>query len=231
MTELPAQPVSPREREDAVERLCAHFAADHLGTEEFERRLDLAYAAQTRNELVALEQDLPELRAAADPGVPEAAVPAPASSSMVDTSRSVQERDFMVAVMGGTERGGNWIPARHTTVLSVMGGAELDFRDATFTTREITVTLFSIMGGASIIVPPGVRVESNGVAIMGGWGKPLDSAPIDPAAPTIRINGLVMMGGVDVRVRYRGESEREARKRIRAEKKARKGALPPGTDG
>ena len=136
----------------------------------------------------------------------------------------------MVAVMGGTERGGNWIPAKHTTVLSVMGGAELDFREATFTTKEITVTLFSIMGGAGIIVPPGVHVESNGVAIMGGWGKPLDSGPIDPDAPTIRINGLVMMGGVDIRVRHPGETEREAKKRIRAEKKARRNALPPGSE-
>ncbi|MDH3732646.1 MAG: DUF1707 domain-containing protein [Gemmatimonadota bacterium] len=231
MTDLPVQPIPPSERQKTVDRLCAHFAADHLETDEFERRLDLAYAAQARNELVALEQDLPELRRGAEAEAVDSTLPAPAPSASVDTSRPVQERDFMAAVMGGTERGGNWIPAKHTTVLTLMGSASLDFREATYTSQEISVTLFSIMGGAEIIVPPGVHVESNGIAIMGGWGKPVDRTPADPNAPVIRINGLVLMGGVDIKERQRGETERDARKRLKAEKKAaRRGSLPPGSD-
>jgi hypothetical protein len=224
MTELPARPISPHERQTAVDTLCAHFAADHIETDEFERRLDLAYAAQAKNELLALFKDLPELQQESG-----SAAPVVAPSVEVDTTRQAAEREFMLAVMGGTERKGRWTPPRHMTVLAIMGGAGLDFRDAVFAHNEINVTIFSIMGGAEILVPPGVRVESNGIAILGGFGAAQQTEATDPNAPVVRINGLVMMGGVDIQERRPHESEREARKRIKAEKKAAKqAALPPG---
>jgi hypothetical protein len=217
-----------------VDRLCAHFAADHLETDEFERRLDVAYAAQARNELVALEQDLPALLAGAEAEaghatMSEAITAAPVTGAVVDGSRPAPERDFMLAIMGGTERAGNWTPARRIKVFSMMGGAGLDFRDATFASQEVTVTVFSVMGGAEIIVPPGVHVESSGIAIMGGFGAAQRSRPTNPNAPVIRINGFVLMGGVEIKERLSGESEREARRRIKAERKAAKQAsLPRG---
>ncbi|MFV1986369.1 MAG: DUF1707 domain-containing protein [Gemmatimonadota bacterium] len=233
MTELPIRPISTTERQRAVDRLCAHFAADHLETDELERRLDLALAAQSRNELVALEQDLPALQAGAEAeaeqAMSETIVAVPVQGAVVDSSRPAPERDFLLSIMGGTERAGNWTPAKRIKVFAMMGGSTLDFREATFATREITVTLLSIMGGAEIIVPPGVHVESNGIAIMGGFGTVLHSQPTSPNAPVIRINGFVLMGGVEIKERFVGETEREAKRRIRAEKKAAKQAsLPPG---
>lgn len=237
MTDLPARPISPDQRQSAVDRLCAHFAADHLETDEFERRLDLAYAARSHNELAVLEQDLPELRAGAEAEAgsttsgSEVMASEAVLGAIVDTSRAAPERDFMLAVMGGTERAGNWTPARRIKVFSMMGGAGLDFRDATFASGEITVTVFSIMGGAEIIVPPGVHVESNGIAIMGGFGAAQQTRPTNPNAPVIRINGFVLMGGVEIKERHSGESEREAKRRIKAEKKAaRQTSLPPGRE-
>jgi hypothetical protein len=61
MADLPSQPISPQERQVTVDRLCAHYAADHLDTDEFERRLDLAYAARSGGELMAVVRDLPAL--------------------------------------------------------------------------------------------------------------------------------------------------------------------------
>ena len=223
MNDLPTRVISAQERQATVDRLCAHFAADNLRTAEFESRLDLAYAAQTGAELVALEQDLPELPSDATAGVP---APAPSPATIVDTSRPVSERDFMLSIMGGSERKGNWTPPQRLTVLSVMGGTCLDFRDATFASREVNVSLVAIMGGAEIIVPPGVHVESNGIAIMGGFGREEPGRPVDPGAPVIRINGLVIMGGVEIKERHPGESDREARKRLKAERKAKKLAPP-----
>lgn len=224
MADLPVRPISPQERQVTVDRLCAHYTADHLETEEFERRLDLAYAARSGGELTALVRDLPALEAresgeAADPA--HAPAPAPAPGPRVDTSRAVSEHKFMLAVMGGAERAGKWTPPRRMTVLSMMGGAGLDFRDATFAAPEIQVTVVTIMGGTEIIVPPGVHVECNGVAIMGGFGSSEPGQPATPGAPVIKINGLAMMGGVEVTERLPGESAREARKRLKAERKAR----------
>ena len=57
-------------------------------------------------------------------------------------------------------------------------------------------------------VIPGVRVESNCMAFMAGYEEdaPLESDP--PAdAPVLRINGLAIMAGIEVRVRRPGEDQ------------------------
>jgi hypothetical protein len=76
------------------------------------------------------------------------------------------------------------------------------------------------MGGAEIIIPPGLSVDSSGVAIMGGFGHANTPMPADPNAPRLRINGFCFMGGVDITERYPGESAKDARDRQRRERKA-----------
>ncbi len=78
------------------------------------------------------------------------------------------------------------------------------------------------MGGVQIIVPPTLQVEASGFAIMGGF-EPVDRVPDnpDPATPVLRIRGFAMMGGVVIEMRLPGESEREARKRRKLERKRR----------
>ncbi len=136
----------------------------------------------------------------------------------------------MLAIMGGVERKGAWIPPRRMTVAAVMGGAELDFREATFGAEVTDVWVVAIMGGVEIIVPPGIRTDLKGVIpIMGGSGSDAPSAGLPPDAPTVRVRGLALMGGLEVKVRLPGESEKEARKRIRTERKTRqlqKGSPP-----
>ncbi len=219
MTDSQTKALSPDERQATVDRLCAHFARDGMDTTEFERRLDIAYAARTRAELVALERDLPAL-----PGDTHDALPdrAPAASVPVDPAGSVQENDLLVSIWGATERKGSWVPPRRLHAVTVMGGTDLDFRQASFATREVSVRLFAMMGGVDIVVPPGVRVEWGGIALMGGVTMPERATPPAPDAPLIRLSGLVCMGGVDVVERFPGESVRDARKRIRKDRKARR---------
>lgn len=221
-SKLPAKKVSSHERQATVDRLCAHFAQDNMGDSELERRLDLAYAARTMAELVALERDLPALQPEPAPSGPEVQLPAPAQPALIDPNRPVSSRDLMISVMGSTERKGSWTPPRTLTALSVWGGATLDFREATFATPEVSVRLLTVMGGVDIIVPPGVRVEWNGIAIMGGVSIDTTGDPPDSDAPVIRVSGLVCMGGVDIVERLRGESAKEARKRIKAARKAQR---------
>ena len=224
--------LSPEERQATVDRLCTHFAQDAIGTTDFERRLDIAYAARTRAELVALEEDLPSLpgetRAAVLVGPPVSHEPARGDEYggvPVDPARPIRESALLVSIWGGTERKGSWVPPRRLNAVTVMGGTDLDFRQATFATGEVSVRLFTLMGGVDIVVPPGVRVEWGGIALMGGVSMPEpDTAPA-PDAPVIRISGLVCMGGVDVVERFPGESARDARKRIRKDRKARRRRL------
>lgn len=212
--------LSPEERQATVDRLCAHFARDDMDTTELERRLDIAYAARTRAELVALEQDLPALGAETRPKkVPEGAR---AATVPVDPERTAQEHDLIVSIWGATERKGSWMPPRQLTAVTVMGGTDLDFRQAAFATETVSVRLLVLMGGVDIVVPPGVRVEWGGIALMGGVTMPEPLTPPAPDAPILRLSGLVCMGGVDVVERHPGESAREARKRISRDRKPRR---------
>jgi hypothetical protein len=84
----------------------------------------------------------------------------------------------------------------------------------------VEVHVLTLMGGVEIIVPPQLAVESDGVAIMGGFDH-AGSAPAaaDAEATVLRIHGFAVMGGVEIKIRLPGESERDARKRKRAERK------------
>ena len=72
-----------------------------------------------------------------------------------------------------------------------------------------------------MLVPLDVRVECSGIGIMGGFDhKTTVTSTTDPKAPIIRVNGVAIMGAVEVTVRYPGETARDARLRLKAERKA-----------
>lgn len=209
----PALPVALEpQRQRVVDQLCEHYAVEHLTDDALDERLTKAYQATTLVELQALVADLPALTA---PGA------APSAATAVARADYVPERQVIVAVMGGTERKGVWTPPQNLHVFALMGGAELDFREARFGPGVTEVTCFALMGGVEIVVPPGVHVELNGIAIMGGFGQTGRAAPAttDPNAPVLRIGGFAMMGGVEVDIRLPGEKAGEARRREKLERK------------
>jgi Domain of unknown function (DUF1707)/Cell wall-active antibiotics response 4TMS YvqF len=179
-------PMLVRQRERVIERLGANFINDFLSLEELDQRLSLAFKARSYAELQQLVANLPEqstsqaVRMAAPDRVPE--------------------RGFMAAVMGGSLRGGSWLVPRHLKVFTFWGGAGIDLRQARLAPGITEIEVYAIMGGAEIIVPPGVRVETDGVAIMGGFEATAgDADALGADVPTVRISGLCIMGGVDAR--------------------------------
>lgn len=203
-------------KEAAVRRLGAHFAADHLTVEEFERSVDRVYSAVSVRELEGLFANLPALPSTALPD----RVP---STSPVRRARSedVPERGLQIAIMSGSEKKGSWIPARTHTTVALMGGAGLDLREAQFGPGITEMRILAVMGGVEVIVPPGLAVETHGIGIMGGF-EAFDqaSADPDPSAPRLIIKGVAIMGGVEVTVRLPGETARDAKRRRRSERKA-----------
>lgn len=201
-------------RERAIARLCEAFAQDHLELGELETRIDIAHRATSAAELDALLNDLP---------VPPASVePLPATAPADTGARireAVRESRTLLAFMGGVERRGNWSPGRKNVVIALMGGADLDFRDVELPPGETEVFIFAMMGGVDLVVPPDLIVDASGIAIMGGFGH--SSAPRDPApdAPVLRITGFCFMGGVDISVRRRGETAKDARLREKEERR------------
>lgn len=209
-------------RQTTIDALCEHFAEDALDVEEFERRVEAAHRAGSAAELKALLRDLP------GGGMParrdEASPQAPGRRFRVTSAAQVKERELVVAVMGGASRSGKWAPARTNHAMAFMGGVELDFREAVMGPGVTELQVLAVMGGVEIIVPPGMRVQSHGIALMGGFDHVEDvrDAADDPEAPLLRITGVGLMGGVDVTFRHPGESAREARRRRKLERRERR---------
>jgi hypothetical protein len=182
---------SDAEREAIVARLHDAGAEGRLTIEELAERIDAAYAARTRAELEPLVADLP---AATGSGVAAGPASAPSAASPARRMSSV-----VLGVLGGGDRRGRWrVPAR-LTVVNVMGGADLDLREAVLDAPEVEITVWSLMGGSDILVPEGVHVELGGFALMGANDLRLEGDAPPPGAPVVRVKAWSLMGGTDVK--------------------------------
>ena len=192
--------VPPAARERVVQDLADHFAQDRLTMPEYERRVELAYRADSTDALRELTRDLAPLVPA------QMTQPAPlVAPAGVSTGLATRAKTFF-ALMSGVVRRGKWtVPARMRAI-ACMGGIGLDLREAILTASVTDIYVFALMGGVEIIVPPNVRLETDGFAIMGGFEDQLkDPASGDPNLPLIRVHGLAIMGGVEARVADSGE--------------------------
>ncbi len=176
---------SDGERHATLDALAGAAAEGRLTLEELADRTEAALAATTRGDLARVTADLP---AAAAPAAP--------------AGRSRGTR-WAFGIMGGGDHRGRWRIAPRCTVVNVMGGADLDLRDAVVEGREIEITVWSLMGGSTITVPDGVEVDAGGFAFMGGNDVRVEGPAPPPGAPVIRVRAWTVMGGTDV-VRRRG---------------------------
>ena len=197
---------SDADRERVAGLLRDAYAEGRLSPVEHEERLAEVYRATTYGELVPVLHDLPVPPGALSvPGVgqaialtPSAAVvPSTASGLVVDPSRVEQGQGTAVAILSGVERKGRWVAPPSMTTVAFMGGVEMDFSDAVLTAQETTMTVLCLMGGIEITVPDGIEVRFDAVALMGGHSGPTSTPP--PGSPVLRITGLILMGGVDIK--------------------------------
>ncbi|MCA9736483.1 MAG: DUF1707 domain-containing protein [Gemmatimonadota bacterium] len=205
-------------RQKAIDALCETFAQDQITVTDFERRVDLAHQAQSMADLRALLDDLPKAQTALTRPGPAGAVERP---PRISPAGRTKEHEIMVGIFGGTSRVGHWFPARKSVAIGIMGGAKLDYREADLPPGVTEVTAIAVMGGVEIIVPPHVIVDVSGLAIMGGFDHRSEEPPThDPDAPILKVNGFALMGGVEIKTRYPGETQRQARQRRRALRRA-----------
>jgi hypothetical protein len=198
------------DRERIVEALSAHYAEDHLSTQDLEARFERAYRATTTAELQQVLSGLPALNKPVRVPAPVPRQSRPSAAVMSPGG----ERNYR-AIMSNFRKVGNWTPSRSTHVTAFMSSVRIDLREATFVDSEIEFDISSIMSEVRLIVPPGVRVECDGTAFMGEFSAKDDSAQSDPDAPTVRVTGSAFMATVLVETRLPGESRLAARRRER----------------
>jgi len=116
-----------------------------------------------------------------------------------DGSRRVTSQDATVdltVVMGGTQVKVDAQDFQGGEVNAVMGGVELDFRNASMA-GDAHLHVFVLMGGIDIKIPTDWTVVVNGIPLMAG----VEDKSVPPATPTKRltITGYLVMGGMEIK--------------------------------
>lgn len=104
----------------------------------------------------------------------------------------------MVAILSSHDRKGSHHLARESQTVAFMGGINLDLREATVSGPQTVIRGFAMMAGINVRVPPGIRVETNCVPIMGSCEVKLKGRPARHDAPVIRLDVVLFMSGVNV---------------------------------
>lgn len=179
-----AQPADLRasdaEREQTIELLNKHAGDGRLTLDELSERIEQAYGAKTRAELEPLIADLPT------------------GQNVSQRPRRGKPLAWDVAIMGGNERKGRFRIRERLTALAIMGGSDIDLRNAEIEGDEVTINIIAIMGGSIIYVPDTVEVELGGFGLMGGNTQRGSARPTHPGAPVIRVNAYSLMGGSEI---------------------------------
>src|SRR5262245_56111441 len=162
-----SEPAADTDRMQLAQLLADAAAQGRLPMEEYENRLGKAYAAKTYDELTRLSADLPGALIADRRSGP--CHPAPST--------------LLLAVLSGFERRGRWNVPKRMTTFALWGGGVVDLRYADFTSPEVEIHTYSIMGGQTILVPPEINVDVRGVGVMGTFdhiagGQGLPGAPL-----------------------------------------------------
>lgn len=203
---IPAVRASDAERHETARILQEAFSEGRLTVAEFDERTSQAYLARFQTELAQLTVDISPARRQFETR-PEPRVESHDDRAPAQRVTGSRGTAASIAVMGGCERSGTWTIGSDHTAVAVMGGVEIDLREASLQSGEITIRAFAVWGGIAILVPDDLHVVTDGFGLMGGFAegsgpwkqdpRPVRLAP--PGAPTVRVTGLALMGGVEVR--------------------------------
>jgi hypothetical protein len=219
---VPELRASDADRERVAEVLRDAVAEGRLDMEEFEERLEATYKARTYGELTPITRDLPA-PGIAPPPVNMVKEPVDSGSWAGRIVGGEGSSTAAVAIMSGFQRKGRWTVPKRFTAVAFWGGGEIDLREANFADREVEINCIAIMGGAQIIVPPGVEVVVRGIGIMGGFDHSQEGVPGDPGAPRVIVTGFAFWGGVGVE-RKLPRAERQRLKEERRREKLERGS-------
>lgn len=102
----------------------------------------------------------------------------------------------IVALMSGNQGNVSSSDFRGGSITAIMGGVELDLRNATIQT-EAVVNVTAFWGGIVLKIPSDWTVVNNGMAFLGGIED--SSVPGMNASKRLIITGMSIMGGVEIK--------------------------------
>lgn len=233
MSNLP-EPLRPRElrasdadRERVAAVLREAAGEGRIGLDELDERLALVYAARTYADLEPLTGDLPVANPVTGLANRAASQVAKAPEAAVDPDRFGGEPTSTggFALLGGFERKGRWIAPGLFNAFAMLGGGDIDLRQARFAERKVVIRAWAILGGVQITVPEDAEVHVGGIGILGGFdgGAAGDG---EPGGPVVVVKGVALLGGVSVErratddiIKQRKLDRKEERRRAKQERK------------
>jgi hypothetical protein len=102
-----------------------------------------------------------------------------------------------LAVLGGVNRGNNSRTFRGGDLTAVMGGCEIDLRQANID-GEAVFDVFAMWGGIEIKVPEDWTIDGRVMPILGGFDDKT-RPPQGSTAHRLVLRGFAIMGGIEVK--------------------------------
>lgn len=117
----------------------------------------------------------------------------PAQGAPADSHSTVSA----MAVLAGVNRRSNSKTFRGGDLTAVMGGCQIDLRQATME-GEAVIDVFAMWGGIEIKVPENWSVSGRVTPILGGYEDKTHPAP-EATNQRLLVRGFVIMGGVEIK--------------------------------
>lgn len=176
------------DREQTLSILQDAYAEGRLSLDEMSERQDRALACRYVDELPALVEDLPGAQLL------------PGRDATPSAAQLPREAPFALAFMSGRTIA---LGPGQTSMSSFAwwGGNDIDLTAAMGPGVVVTLTLNAVMGGNSIVVPPGVRILDQSLAIMAG--NDIQSAQGDGSNGTLVLKGFLWWAGNSVKLAQR----------------------------
>jgi hypothetical protein len=170
--------VNDADRQRAAELLQYACGEGRLTLEEFSVRVGAVWAADTDAEIAHATTGLAQ---------------APALGT--------QTVEKVVSVFGEHKRVGRWRLPGLLRVVNVFGSCELDLREALTGSDTVEIIGTCVFGEVKVIVPEGVEVELQGMAVFASRSMKLAAVPRLAGTPTVHVRINAYFGEVQVRSR------------------------------
>lgn len=101
------------------------------------------------------------------------------------------------ALLSGVVRTCNSQDFRGGELTAIMGGCEVDLRQASIIDGKATIQVLALWGGIEIKVPEDWNVRSSVAPLLGGF-EDRTRPPMDGSGKTLHVRGAAIMGGIEV---------------------------------
>ena len=179
--------IADADRDRVVALLRLHCTEGRLTLDEFSDRVGAVYEARTADDLDEVVRDLPV------PWSPSGPAGEPA------LARPRKAVKWMVAVFGDSTRRGRFTLDDESAAVAAFGDCTLDLSEALIEGPNPLVTAVAVFGDVTVIVPDGIEVDLEGVAVFGDKRCTTGDTPPVPGSPVVLVRAFALFG--DVRVR------------------------------